>query len=85
MIHLYHDVSRIICTGDLNLYIFCIPKITDYFFDFSHVNYARWLVRYHNNLLEMGETHPELHVEFKQVCFALKNPDHMSIYHWNRQ
>ena len=72
IIHLYHDFSRSIRTDDLDLYIFCIPKITDYFFAFNHPNYARWLVRYHNNLLQMGETHPELHVEFKKGCFALK-------------
>ena len=27
----------------------------------NHPNYARWIVRYHDNLLKLQETHPEVY------------------------
>ena len=48
---------RGIRTGDFALYSFCLPKLAEYLFCFNHVNYARWIVRYHDNLLKLEETH----------------------------
>ena len=56
MLHLYYDFTRSIREGDLELYIYCLPFLADYFFVFNHHNYARWLVRYHDNLLKLSET-----------------------------
>ena len=42
MIHLYHDFSRSVSSGDVS----SIPKITNYFFALNQPNYARWLVKY---------------------------------------
>ena len=61
MIHLYHDFSRSVHTGDFNTYVSSIPKITNYFFAVNQPNYARWLVKYHNNLLVAPDTHPEVY------------------------
>ena len=72
MIHLYHELIRSIRTGDLELYIYCLPKIVAVFFAFNHQNYARWLTIYHDNLLKIQETHPQVYKEFKSGCFALK-------------
>ena len=72
MLHLYHEFSRSIQTGDLDLYIHCLPKITNYLFTFNHHNYARWLVSFHNNLLKLKTTHLEVHKEFTSGCFSLK-------------
>ena len=72
MLHLYHEFSRSIQTGDLDLYIHCLPKITNCFFTFNHHNYARWLVLFHNNLLKLKTTHLEVHKEFISRCFSLK-------------
>ena len=72
MVNLYHTFSRSIREGDFHLFIHCLPKITDYFFSFNHINYARWLVRFHDNLLKINETHPELSAEFQEGAFALK-------------
>ena len=72
MVNLYHTFSRSIREGDFHLFIHCLPKITDYFFSFNHINYARWLVRFHDNLLEINETLPELSAEFQEGAFALK-------------
>ena len=72
MIHLYHEFIRSIRTGDLELYIYCLPKIVAFFFAFNHQSYARWLTIYHDNLLKIQETHPQVHKEFKSGYFALK-------------
>ena len=44
MVHLHHEFIRSIRLGDLELYIFSISKITNYFLSFNHPNYARWMV-----------------------------------------
>ena len=38
MLHVYHEFSRSIWTGDLDLYIHCLPKITNYFLSFNYHN-----------------------------------------------
>ena len=72
MLHLYHEFVRSIRLGDLDLYIYGLPRITNYFFTFNHPNYARWLVRYHDNLLKLSETHKDVYDEFKKGFFGIK-------------
>lgn len=72
MIHLYHDFSRSIRVGDLELYIDTLPKIANFFFALNHPNYARWAVRYHENLFNPPETHPEVYEDFKKGWFGVK-------------
>ena len=45
-IHLYHDFSRSIKDGNLELFIRCLPKFTNIFFALDHPNYARWMVKF---------------------------------------
>ena len=71
MVQLYHQFIRSIRTGDLELYIFCLKRLSNYFFTFNHPNYARWSVRYHDNLLKLKNTHPQIHEEFLKSCFSL--------------
>ena len=71
MVQLYHQFIRSIRTGALELYIFCLKRLSN-FFTFNHPNYARWLVRYHDNLLKLKSTHPQIHEEFLKGCFSLK-------------
>ena len=72
MLHLYHEFVRSIRLGDLDLYIYGLPRITNYFFTFNHPNYARWLVRYLDNLLKLSETHKDVYDEFKKGFFGIK-------------
>ena len=72
MVQLNHQFIRSIRTEDLELFIFCLKKLSNYFFTFNHPNYARWLVRYHDNLLKLKSTHPQIHEEFLKGCFSLK-------------
>ena len=66
-----HEFIRSIRLGDLELYIYCLPRITNYFFTFNHPNYGRWLVRYHN-LLKLSETQKNVYDLFKKGCFGIK-------------
>ena len=71
-LHLYHEYIRSIPIGDFDLYIYCLPKFESLFFALNHQNYARWLVRYHGNLLKLSETHPEVYKDFQKRCFVIK-------------
>ena len=71
MIHLYQDFSRSAGTGDFNTYILSITKIT-IFFGLNQPNYARWLVKYHSNLLLEPNTQPEVYEGFKKGMFGIK-------------
>lgn len=68
----YLMLSRSIRTGDFQLFKFILPKLTDLFFTFNQPNYARWLVKYHDNLSQVSQTHPGLDEIFKQGYFGVK-------------
>ena len=61
------------------MFISSLPKITNFFFAFNQPNYARWTVKYHDDLLKLPEMHPEVHLEFKNKLFGMKwNPKSFS-------
>ena len=72
MLHLYHEFPVSIRTGDLDLYIYCLQRITALFFTFNHQNYSRWLTVYHGQLLKLKNSHPDIYEEFKNGCFSPK-------------
>ena len=72
MMKFSHLFTRSVRVGDLDLFIYCLPKLTNYFFALNRINYARWLVRYHNNLLKLSNTHPDVIQDFKNSLFAIK-------------
>lgn len=72
LVQLYHDFSRSVRVGDFELYTYCLPKLTNIFFALNHVNYARWCVKYYNNLLMLPETHPDVHTDFVNGLFGIK-------------
>lgn len=72
LIHHYLNLSRSIRIGDFELFKSVLPKITNLFFICNQQNYARWLVKYYDNLLKVAETHPDLYEGFKLGCFGIK-------------
>ena len=72
MVHMYHQLTRSVRTGNINLYTACLPKIANYFFALNQPNYERWTVKYHDNLLKLPETHPEVYKEFQNHLFGIK-------------
>ena len=72
MMHLYREFTRSVRVGDIDAYIGCLPKLSNYFFALNHPNYARWTVQYHNNLLMLQDTHPETYEEFQRGLFSIR-------------
>ena len=70
-IHVYHKNSRSLREGNLHGYISCLTKFTNMFFALNHLNYARWTVKYYNNLLTLEETHPETFREYQDSMFSI--------------
>ncbi|CAG9812927.1 unnamed protein product [Phaedon cochleariae] len=68
----YLMFSRSIRMGDFDLLKYILPKLNNIFFPFNHINYARWLVRYCDNLSKVGETHPELLKDFQDGYLGIK-------------
>ena len=75
MVQLYYHFIRSIRTGDSELYIFCLERLSDHCFPFNQPNYARWLVLYHNNPLKLKNTLPQIHKGFLKGCFLLKETE----------
>ena len=72
LVNLYHEFSRSIRSGDLELYIYCLPNLAEFFFAFNHDNYGKWWTKYNENLISINITHPEVQSEFHNRCFSLK-------------
>ena len=72
MVQLYHQFIRSIRMGDLDLYIHSLYNISSLFFTFNHHNYARWLLVYRNNLLNLQNTYPQVYKDFRSDCFVPK-------------
>ena len=64
--------TRSIRVGDFDLYKFIMPKLCNLFFIFNQNNYARWLLKYHDDLLTVEQKHPQLAEEFKRGMFGIK-------------
>lgn len=61
--------------GDFEVYKYIIPKITNLFFMVNQQNYARWCVKYSDNLNNIDETHPGLRDDFKKGFFGIKRTE----------
>jgi hypothetical protein len=72
LVHYYLILSRAVRQGDHNLYKHILPSINNLFFTFNQPNYARWLVKYSDNLAKVDTTHPDLHSIFQSGCFGVR-------------
>lgn len=52
--------------------MYILSKISNIFFIFNHQNYARWLVKYEDNLKKVDESHPGLSARFESGSFGVK-------------
>uniref|UniRef100_A0A2H1WQX5 SFRICE_024036 n=1 Tax=Spodoptera frugiperda TaxID=7108 RepID=A0A2H1WQX5_SPOFR len=75
LVNYYITLSRSIRMGDFEMFKHIIPKITNLFFIVNQPNYARWCVKYYDNLQNVDKTHPGLEEEFKSGCFGIKRTD----------
>lgn len=72
LIELYLLLERAIRTSDVELYKYATYEISAQFFAFNHHNYARWLVRNNNDLMNIENTHPGLLEELKSGAMSIR-------------
>ena len=72
LVGVYHTLVKSVRTGELDLFISTLPQISNVFFALNHPNYARWSVFYHERLLDLQETHPQVYDDFKKGWFGVK-------------
>lgn len=72
LIDYYLILTKSIRTGNFDLFKYILPKIANLFFALNHQNYSRWLVKYHDNLLRVDETHPGLKLQLEPGSFGVK-------------
>ncbi|CAH1111428.1 unnamed protein product [Psylliodes chrysocephalus] len=73
LVNYYVTLSR--SMGDFEMFKYIIPKITNLFFMVNQQNYARWCVKYLDNLNNINETHPGLEDDFKKCFFGIKRTE----------
>lgn len=72
LVSYYEMLSRSIRAGDFALFKYILPRINNLFFVLNQPNYARWLVRYHENLIKLEETHPQLYASMEKGHFGIQ-------------
>lgn len=72
LVELYQLFERAIRLTDLELYIYAAYEMCSMFFTFNHQNYARWLSRHLDALMNIDTTHPGLIDEFESGAFCIR-------------
>ena len=75
LISYYVNLSRSIRMGDFQMFKSVIPKMANLFFIVNQPNYARYCVKYVDNLNDFAETHPGLEDDFNNKFFGVKRTD----------
>ena len=74
-IHVYLLFHRACRTNELDLFIYALGQMRYSFFAGSRPNYARWMVRYHMNLLNVDKTHPGVRDILQQGALSIRRTD----------
>ena len=72
LIHLYLLLDRSCRTNDVTLFIFALGEMIPLFFATHRPNYARWMSRYHLNLMNMEHTHPGIRDVFDAGALSIR-------------
>lgn len=68
----YLLLNTSIRSSNFEIYKLALLKIVNLFFVFRQQNYARYLVKYLDNLIKVDETHPGLREKFEKGSFGMK-------------
>lgn len=75
IINYFFLLNTSIRTADFELLKYVLPKITNLFFAFNQPNYAKFLVKYHDDLIKIDQTHPGLKEALEKGSFGVKRTD----------
>lgn len=74
-IEMYQLYEFSIRTSDLDLYIYAAYRMCALFFTFNHQNYARWLTKNLDSLMNIKNTHPGLLTEFQNGALSIRRTE----------
>lgn len=72
LVELFQLFERAIRTCDLKLYIYTANQICSLFFSMNHQNYARWLAKNVDDLINIESTHSGLSEEFANGALSIR-------------
>jgi len=62
---------RALRTGDFDLYVESMTKLTPWFFSLNHTNYARWMPIQVRDMCSLEVSHPQVAYEFRNGKFVM--------------
>ena len=62
--------------GDFLLYVQVCDELCPWFQVMDHTNYARWLPVHVRDMVQLAESHPDVHAEFLRGNFAVLRSTH---------
>ena len=65
------SIVRSIRTGDFTLYKRSIKSLLPWLFALDHPHYARWLSVHLMDMIQLGETNPEIETTFENGLFVI--------------
>ena len=72
LVHLYLHMDRACRTNKIDLYIYALGQMCPIFFGTHRPNYARWMTRYHLNLINMEHTHEGICSMLEGVALSIR-------------
>ena len=62
--------------GDFTLYVQVCDELCAWFRVMDHTNYARWLSVHMRDMVQLSETHPDIHDKFLKGNFVVQKSPH---------
>lgn len=75
LVQIYKLFDRACRTNDVNLFIYALGQMIPVFFAVHRPNYARWMVLYHQNLMNMDVTHPGARDTLSKGALSIRRTD----------
>ena len=72
LVHRFQLYSRGYRTNNLDLFVYALGRMIPAFFAGNRPNYARWMICYHLNLLNIDTSHPGLRQVLENGALAIK-------------
>lgn len=72
LVHIFLRFSRACRTNDVDLFVYTLSQMCPIFISANHTNYARWMVKYYLNLVNMEVTHPGIREVFENGVLSVR-------------
>ena len=76
LVEIFLHFNRACRTNDVDLFIHALGEMCPMFFSCHRPNYARWMVRYLHNLINMDNTHPGVRETLQNGALSIRRTAH---------